>query len=275
MPSTKQPLTGPHSRGPTAASGRRPGTASDCLPAANMPTTTVAHRPQTSPSVVFLSDTRGSGSETEGGRRSPPRRMHSRVLLQSARDHSLPPPYGGAGQQHQQRRQGVASAPGTNRCAPVNNSASCSSVPTGATTAPGLASERQRTSSAVLTSSRSSGVRDGSATQRSITGGHDGFANGQDSRWRQRGLQSNHQHVIDLGVVSDTVPRPVVWGERQLAAAAAAASGRSRSRGAAGWCRDGVTKGGVVLDARFAKVRKTLRGDVLDAAERAKLPLLQ
>lgn len=71
------------------------------------------------------------------------------------------------------------------------------------------------------------------------------------------------------------MPRPVVWGEQQLAAAAAAASGRSRSAGAAGWWRDGVTIGGVVLDARFAKVRKTLRGDVLDAAERAKLPLLQ
>ncbi|CAM9739817.1 unnamed protein product [Ectocarpus sp. 6 AP-2014] len=263
-------------RSPTAASGRRPGTTSGCLPAANMPkTTTVANRPQTSPSVVFLSDTRGSGSETEGGRRSPPRRMHSRVLLQSARDHSLPPPHGGVGQQHQQRRQGVASAPGTNRCAPVNNSASWSSVPTGATTAPGLASERPRTSSVVLTSSRGGGVPDGSATQGSAPGGRDGFADGNDSRWWQRGLQSNHQHVIDLGVVSDTVPRPVVWGERQLAAAAAAASGRSKSAGAAGWWRDGVTKGGVVLDARFAKVRKTLRGDVLDAAERAKLPLLQ
>ncbi|CAN0503891.1 unnamed protein product, partial [Ectocarpus sp. 12 AP-2014] len=65
-------------RSPTAASGRRPGTTSDCLPAANTPkTTTVANRPQTSPSVVFLADTRGSGSETEGGRKSPPRRMHS------------------------------------------------------------------------------------------------------------------------------------------------------------------------------------------------------
>ncbi|CAM9866966.1 unnamed protein product, partial [Ectocarpus sp. 12 AP-2014] len=257
-------------RSPTPASGRRPGTTSDCLPAANTPKiTTVADRPQTSPSVVFLADARGSGSEIEGGRRSPPRRMHSRVLLQSARDHSLPPACGGAGQQHRQRRQGVASAPGTNRCAPVNNSASCSSVPAGATTAPGLASERPRTSSAALTSSRSGGVQNGSATQGSAPGGHGGFANGQDSRWWQRGLQSNHQHVIDLGVVSDTVPRPVVWGERQLAAAAAAASGRSRSAGAAGWWRDGVTKGGVVLDARFAKVRKTLRGDVLDAAERA------
>ncbi|CAM9796586.1 unnamed protein product [Ectocarpus sp. 4 AP-2014] len=263
-------------RSPTAASGRRPGTTSGCLPAANTPKTTpVANRPQTSPSVVLLADTRGSGSETEGGRRSPPRRMHSRVLLQSARDYSLPPPCGGAGQQHQQRRQGVASAPGTNRCAPVKNSASCSSLPAGATTAPGLASERPRASHAVLTSSRSGGVRDGSATQGCVPGGHDGFANGQDSRWWQRGLQSDHQHVIDLGVVSDTAPRPVVWGERQLAAAAAAASGRSRSAGAAGWWRDGVTKGGVVLDARFAKVRKTLRGDVLDAAERAKLPLLQ
>ncbi|CAB1105899.1 unnamed protein product [Ectocarpus sp. CCAP 1310/34] len=263
---------------PTAASGRRPGTTSDCLPAANTPsTTTVANRPQTSPSVVFLADMRGGGPETDGGRRSPPRRMHSRVLLQSARDHSLPPPCGGAGQQHQQRRQGVASAPGTNRCAPVNISASCSSVPAGATTAPGLASERPRTSYAVLTSSRSGGVQDSSATQGSVPGGHDGFANGQDSRRWQRGLQPNHQHVIDLGVVSDTVPQPVVWGQRQLAAAAAAAaaSGRSRSAGVAGWWKDGVTKGGVVLDARFAKVRQTLRGDVLDAAERAKLPLLQ
>ncbi|CAM9609344.1 unnamed protein product [Ectocarpus fasciculatus] len=264
-------------RGTTAASGKRPGTTSDCLPGANTPkTTTVVHRPQTSPSVVFLSDRQGSGFEAVGAERSPPRRMHSRVLLQSARDHSLPPPYGGAGQEHQQRRQGVASAPGTNRCAPVNNSASCSSVPAGAITAPWLASERPRTSSAVLTSSRSDGVRDGSATQGSVVPrGHDGLANGQDSRWGPRGLQSSHHHVIDLGVVSDTVPRPVVWGERQLAAAAAAASGRSRSTGAAGWWRDGVTKGGVVLDARFAKVRKTLRGDVLDAAERAKLPLLQ
>ncbi|CAN0467375.1 unnamed protein product, partial [Ectocarpus sp. 12 AP-2014] len=117
--------------------------------------------------------------------------MHSRVLLQSARDHSLPSPCGGAGQQHRQRRQGVASAPGTNRCAPVNNSSSCSSVPAGATTAPGLASERPRTSYAVFTSSRSGGVRDGSGTQGSVPGGHDGFANGHDSRWWQPGRQCN------------------------------------------------------------------------------------
>lgn len=67
-----------------------------------------------------------------------------------------------------------------------------------------------------------------------------------------------------------------MWGKQQLAAAAAAAAGRTRNEaGVAGGVRAGVTKGGVVLDARFAKVRKTLRRDVLEAAERARLPLLQ
>ena len=92
-----------------------------------------------------------------------------------------------------------------------------------------------------------------------------GVGNGNEKKDRQL------RQVIDLGVIID-VPRPRVWGERQLMAAAAAATekpGASIGTGA------GASRGDVVLDVRLAKTRETLRSDLLDAAERARLPLLQ
>ena len=83
--------------------------------------------------------------------------------------------------------------------------------------------------------------------------------------------------MIDLGVIID-VPRPRVWGERQLAAAAAAATGKTggaASTGTGGGGGAAALRGDVVLDVRLSKARETLRSDLLDAAERARLPLLQ
>lgn len=232
--------------------------------------------------------------------------MQSRVFLQSAMDLSLSPPgltgAGGGrnggevgwglagGQQQHQRRQGVASAAGTSRRG--LNSASCSDLPLAGAggSERRMPGGRPSTSSAVLPSNRKGGGggggtvgekcwNKGRSSSRGGVSSQDG--GGGPDAGGQTPAASGPPHagfgheVIDLGVVSDATPRPRVWGERQLAAAAAAAAGRTRSEGVRGGVRAGVTKGGVVLDSRFAKARKTLRRDVLEAAERARLPLLQ
>lgn len=226
--------------------------------------------------------------------------MHSRLFVQSAMDLSLLPLGGGSsggwgGGQHQPRRQGVVSASETTRRAVHLNSSSWSSLPAGAASAGGnaqrVAGARPSTSSTVLANNRSGhgggggGVLPyrGSVSRDHVGGSCGGLdadgGNGQVPKWKLHRSPPGHE-VIDLGVVSDAVPRPTVWDEQRMAAAAAAAMGRSTSTGtgkagkaAGGWA--GVTQGGVVLDARFAKVRQTLRRDVLDMAERARLPLLQ
>lgn len=284
--------------------GQRPGTTSECRPNANTPEIMDQdhHRPQTSPSAVVLHGPRGISNEVsvEEACRSPPQRMHSRLFFQSAMEPSLSPPGGsggggwGGGQQ-QPRRQGVASAPEATRQADHLNGASWSSLQASAAAAEGsarrVAGERPSTSSAALTNN-SSGHRGGgggtlpfrgSVSRDHLAGRGCGLdaagGNGQVTKWKNRHQQPGHQ-IIDLGVVSDAVPRPIVWGEQQMTAAASAAMGRSTSaetgkayKAVRRW--DGVTQGGVVLDARFAKVRQTLRRDVLDMAERARLPLLQ
>lgn len=257
--------------------GQRPGTISECRTKADTPEA-IDHdhgRPQTSPTAVHLRGPQGINDEV-GAReacRSPPQRMHSRLFVQSAMDLSLSPAGGrgsgrwGGGQQ-QPRRQGVASASETTRQAVQLNGASWSSLPASAAAGGGnarrVAGERPSTSSAALTNNKSMHVGGGGEVLPSRGGGIDAVG-------------GNERQVIDLGVVSDAVPRPIVWGEQQMAAAAGAAMGRSTSartgKGPRGWA--GVTQGGVVLDARFAKVRRTLRRDVLDMAERARLPLLQ
>lgn len=87
--------------------------------------------------------------------------------------------------------------------------------------------------------------------------------------------------VTDLGINWEA-PTPTVWDERQMAMATAAATGqtpapsRGGKRSGKGGARVvGVSRGGVVIDGRLSKTRKLLRSDVLDAVERAKLPLLQ
>lgn len=272
---------------------QRPGTKSGrCPNNANTPNSARQdHRPQSSPTVVPVPGRQGGIDEASRREacRSPPQRMRSRVFLQSAMDLSLVPPglsddgnngskgtWGAAGGGQQNRRPGVASAAETSRRAARLNSASCSALQPAGTG--GLAGGRPSTSSAVLTSGGGGGerslVKGRSASRGGVSqdgGGGLDADDGQTSAW---GPPHTGNQVIDLGVVSDSAPRPRVWGERQLAAAAAAA-GRARSDGVGGGVRAGVTKGGVVLDARFAKVRKTLRRDVLEAAERARLPLLQ
>ena len=287
---------------------RRPGTTSECSPNANTPNSTgQRHRPQTSPPVAFAPGRRHDSDGAPDACRSPPQRMQSRVFLQSAMDLSLSPPgligAGGGrnggevgcglagGQQQHQRRQGVASAAGTSRRG--LNSASCSDLPLAGAGGSGrrMPGGRPSTSSAVLPSNRKGGGGGGGGTvgEKCLNKGRSSSRGGVSSQDGGGGPDAGGQtpaasgpphagfghEVIDLGVVSDVTPRPRVWGERQLAAAAAAAAGRSRSEGVRGGVRAGVTRGGVVLDSRFAKVRKTLRRDVLEAAERARLPLLQ
>lgn len=287
---------------------QRPGTTLGCSPDASTPNSTgQGYRPQTSPAVDYLLGPQGGAGDAERGAcRSPPQRMRSRLFLQSAMDLSLANPSlsgggtngggggwgaarGGGGQHHQQeRRPGVASAAETSRQGTRLNSASCSALqPAGGTggLGRGLTGQRPSTSLAVPTSNRSGGGGVGGGGEPSSMqarpasrgdvpqGGGGPDADGKVAAW---GSPHTGHQVIDLGVVSDAAPRPRVWGDRQLGAAAAAAAGRTRkSEGVGGGFRAGVTKRGVVLDARFAKVRKTLRRDVLEAAERARLPLLQ
>eukprot|EP00752_Nemacystus_decipiens_P008313 g7431.t1 len=277
----------------------RPGTTSACSPNPNTPRQ--SHRPQTSPPKVLVPCRQDGNDDAGGGRvacRSPPQRMQSRLFLQSAMDLSLSPTglAGGGrsgddgewGEPRQQRRPGVTSAVDVSRRG--LNSASCSDLPPAGTRGfgRGLPGNRPSTSSAALSSNRQSGG-DGNAGEKGSMGGRPASRGGISALDASDGPGADGQlpvapgsphagyghQVIDLGVVSDATPRPRVWGEQQLAAAAAAAAGRTRNEGVGAGIRTGVTRGGVVLDARLAKVRKTLRRDVLEAAERARLPLLQ
>lgn len=140
-------------------------------------------------------------------------------------------------------------------------------------------SERPSTSSAILTNTRMGGggfVGEGFGSRATACREHDkpdaSFGFGPVPRSGQQ-QQISHP-LIDMGLASDAVPRPIVWNERQMASAAAVAAGRSSSAGVERGFRAGMTKGGVVVDARYAKVRKVLRRDVLEVAERAKLPLV-
>ncbi len=283
-----------------AVGTQRPGTTSHCGPnATKQATEERRHRPQTSPSVVLSAPERqrlvsgggtgGGGDEyDDGGRdpsKSPPRRMHSRVFAQSVRDLSLSPLGGGGG-------GGQGGLPATRRARASHlNSSSCSALPgggggEGAGLPRATASKRPSTSSAVLTGHRSGGgggggwgglTKERPSSWGSVSRDRDGpdyaagGVGGSTTSWGAMEQQADRQ-VIDLGVVNDAAPRPTVWGERQMAAAAAVATGKA-GRGGCG-AKAGVTNGGVLVDARFAKLRKTLRRDVLEAAERSKLPLL-
>ena len=243
-------------------------------------------RPQTSPH-----DARGSadhgGSEGIVGRhaKSTPPCMQSRLFLQSAMDRSLSSRGWGGG--------------GSRAASPENfqNTSSASSLP---------ARRFEDGESLLIHSTRGGGEE--RSRSRSAGPSPNGFQDGISSPGfsRERGAaaggavphtvprtvshtdrpitvpgvgkgneKKKHQlrQVIDLGVIID-VPRPRVWGERQLVAAAAAATGKpgasSRTGGGVG-----ASRADVVLDVRLAKARETLRSDLLDAAERAQLPLLQ
>ena len=94
------------------------------------------------------------------------------------------------------------------------------------------------------------------------------------------------REVIDLGILTE-VSRARVWDDQHMAAAAAAAvatgtpatwgpsSGEESPSGGSGGGEGGLpVRGGVAVDARLAGLRSTLRKDVFDAAERARLPML-
>lgn len=147
---------------------------------------------------------------------------------------------------------------------------------------PGIGKYRPKTSSAELNQSRYQDVKYGGGYCQERALKHEGKVHhsnrpisvpiglGGGSR---RKTEAQQERFIDLGVVGG-VAISTVWDNTKMAAAAAAASGKTAvSEG--GWGNAIVSKGGVVLDVRLAKLRKTLRSEVLDAAERAKLPLLQ
>lgn len=80
------------------------------------------------------------------------------------------------------------------------------------------------------------------------------------------------------------LPRARVWDEKKMAAAVAAAVATGqrmvssgKKPGVVGWGpgEGVVTRGGIIMDSRLANFRGFLRTDVFDAAERARLPMLQ
>lgn len=244
---------------------RRPQTTPDISPGMQMGGTAKylwngaeQQRPQTSPSLTHAGFSERSAHTARVT--APPPRMQSRLYLQSAMDLS----------QRSSRDWGGAGISPKD----IVTNRPCTSVPR-EERAPLGAAKRPSTSSAAIGLSRAGrgfgqeGPPDEGGVN--VSQGRAFFPMGVGE-----GRKVRVSEIIDLGVVAD-VPRPRVWDDQQMAAAAAAATGKKSVPLGGRGCGGGVvmSRGGVVVDARLANVRKTLRRELLDAAERAKLPLLQ
>lgn len=75
-------------------------------------------------------------------------------------------------------------------------------------------------------------------------------------------------------LVPCAITSPRVWDNDKMKAAVAAATGRN-SNGGTKQDRVIVSKGGVEMDVRMTKARELMRADLLDAADRMGLPLIQ
>lgn len=247
-------------------------------------------RPQTSPHDARVSADHGIGEGVVARyAQSTPPCMQSRLFLQSAMDRSLSSRgWGGGGSRAASPENFPSTSSGSplhgrrfeeGKSLPINNvrsggekrsrSHSAGPSPNGfhdGPSSPGFSRERGAATGGTVPRAVPHAVPHiVSHTDRPLT--VPGVGKGNEKKEHQL------RQVIDLGVIID-VPRPRVWGERQLVAAAAAATGKpGASIGTGGGA--GASRGEVVLDVRLAKARETLRSDLLDAAERARLPLLQ
>lgn len=191
---------------------------------------------------------------TVSGRfKSPTRRLQNRIFFQSASDPSLCSP---------ERRLTSATPPEV-----LLNSIPMTTLPE---------SDRSKTSAAAL----------GGNSKRQAASPEPGGTTGNrplSVPTAQRSAAVEPRQVIDKGVLTE-LPRARVWDEKKMAAAVAAAvatgqrmvsSGQNPGVVGWGWGEGVVTRGGVVVDSRLASFREFLRRDVFDAAERARLPMLQ
>lgn len=236
-------------------------------------------RPQTSPELVPVGVSRLSESERlEAGEdaRNPPRRMHSRLFLQSEMDLSYA------------SREFAAETCAEGNPQVQGHSVSFASLPAGILSSATETAGRGVAATAAARPATISTVADGRegccrCTNRFL--GYSGTVPWNRPKSVPVGtiaVEEMRKQVIDSGIHWET-PIPTVWDERRMAMATAAATGQTvrPSRGGTRPGRGGagvagvVSRSGVVVDGRLSKTRNLLRSDVLDAVERAKLPLLQ
>lgn len=249
-------------------------------------------RPRTSPDQ---GKSHASTSDGGGGRRAP-KRMHSRLLMQSTMDVStsnwtdgemLSPESNIFGDSW--REQSAYSAPSKRYYSDSTQRPTTSPSRIGATVQhSGAKSEHNHgLVTTTVDNTRNSG---------GVWPGHPGSINSPQPRLSgPQHLEQSCGGAMKLHTsswqyqsgFSDTtgltaqVPIPKVWGSKQMMAAVAAAteghpaSSRERAATKGGklvWLSDG---GAVQVEDKLSKARNTLRGDLFEAAERAALPLLQ
>lgn len=246
-------------------------------------------RPQTSPECV------DSNAVELGEDKSTNKRMHSRLLLQSAMDTSGCLPLSCSEETAEElnyvgtlrpKRCGFVSSKTAPCDSGVDRSRLTTSPCTGASfnhNGGGIFPVTESTGHDSLQNSSASWNYSGqpqsesSRPQRSIL---------EDGGREMKPLDGSRQYRSGLsdriGLTVD-VPKPRVWGKKQMMAAVAAATGRIPPAATVGpgyktGPKQGtpvISKGVVRVDNRLSKARDILRRDAFDAAERAGLPLLQ